>query len=178
VIPRFDGKGLLPGDVQATVDEIAASHLVTGAGVRSRSWDQNWRGELVKNLRTVSDLFWRAGAKEIVIDGSFVEMVDHPGDIDAYFTLLDPFDFDAFQDRLNQMDSDPVWTWDQTRFQAFPGAKIPRLPFWGKYHIDIFPDWGQPCGVKGGTGRLLTFPQAFRQQRGTFRRKGVILLVP
>ena len=178
MIPRFDREGLLPADTQATADQIAASHLVTGAGMRSRSWDRQWRSQLVENLRQVSEMFWRAGAQEIVIDGSFVEMVDHPGDIDAYFTLANPFDFDDFKDRINQMDSDPVWTWEPSRFQSFPDAKIPRPPFWGKYHIDIFPDWGQPCGITDRSGRMLTFPQAFRQQRGTFRRKGVILLVP
>jgi hypothetical protein len=178
VIPRFNSEGLLPGDVQATIDQIVASHLVTGAGLRSRSWDREWRAELVENLRIVSDMFWKAGAKEIVVDGSFLEMVDRPGDIDAYFTLEDPFDLDGFEDRLNQMDGDPVWTWDRYRLRSFPDAKVPKLPFWGKYHIDIFPDLGQPCGIKDRAGRMLTFPQAFRQQRGTFRRKGVLLLVP
>ena len=71
---------------------------------------------------------------EFWIDGSFVESVDHPQDIDAYFTLRDPRE----------------WL--------------------------TLPDLGRPSGIFDRDGNSMTFAEAFRQQRSTFRRKGIIRL--
>ena len=44
-LPVFDDDGLLPaGDYELTLDELRASALVSGNGVRSSTWDARWRG--------------------------------------------------------------------------------------------------------------------------------------
>ena len=78
----------MPSDSVATPDELRLSHLVTGDGVGSASWDAVWRGELVDSVERVFELFMAVGGvSEFWIDGSFVEAVDRPSDIDVYFTL-------------------------------------------------------------------------------------------
>lgn len=49
-LPPFNADGLLPpADYPLTLDELRASHLVTGAGVLSPTWDAAWRAFLVDN---------------------------------------------------------------------------------------------------------------------------------
>jgi hypothetical protein len=180
MIPPFDARGLLPHDCQTTLDELELSFLVTGKGVDSSSWDAPWRHQLVQNLRAVARTFWQAGGvREIWIDGSFVEARDQPGDIDCLFFLDDLRDWatGAFQARLNAVEGEDLWNWSDARRRLYPGAKIPKPPFWGKYRIEMFPEFGRFCGITGPAGQLLTFSQAFRQQRGTFERKGILSLV-
>ena len=182
MIPRFNQHGVLPGDCRATIDEILASHLVTGNGVPSRTWDVAKRRMLVENLRVVTDMFWRAGVSELFVDGSFVEAKDSPGDIDAYFPLDKdkPWELATLSGKLNAMDADPVWTWDPRALVYVPkGTKRElKYPFWVKYKVEVFSDTGGPTGISDRTGRDLPFAQAFRQQRDTFRRKGIIQLTP
>ena len=49
-IPPFDDHGLLPWDASATPEELRRSHLVTGHGVGSPTWNQAWRRDLVEWL--------------------------------------------------------------------------------------------------------------------------------
>lgn len=85
-IPPFTDEGLLPAfDIPATFENLRASHLVTGDGVGSKSWDRKWRAYLVDNLEVLVNQLWRVGIDQIFIDGSFVEEKDHPNDIDGYF---------------------------------------------------------------------------------------------
>ena len=47
---QFTESGVLaPGDYTATLAEIRASVLVSGAGVASSHWDANWRAECIGN---------------------------------------------------------------------------------------------------------------------------------
>lgn len=180
MIPPFDARGLLPNDCEATLDELEESFLVTGGGVGSPGWNTSWRSYLARNLRVVAQTFWQAGGVgEIWIDGSFVEARDHPGDIDCLFTLDDIRDWatGAFQARLNEIEGEDLWDWSNARRRLYPGATIPKPPFWGKYRIEAFPEFGRFCGITGPAGELLTFSQAFRQQRGTFERKGIVRLL-
>src|SRR5687767_5800736 len=86
-IPMFTDEGLLPSffDHTATLDELRASHLVTGEGVDAPAWDKTWRAQLVDNLEVLVGQLWQIGVDQIYIDGSFVEKKDHPNDIDGYF---------------------------------------------------------------------------------------------
>jgi len=177
VIPDFDEDGLLPFDSVATPEELRQSHLVTGLGVGSAAWDSAWRGELVDKVTLVYDLFMRAGGvDEFWIDGSFVENVDHPGDIDVYFTMQDGRDFLAFPGIVNALEGEDIWSWDPGRRRLYPGSTIAKPPFWGRYRVDIYPDLGRQCGIFDSDGNPLTFPEAFRQQRSTFRQKGIVRL--
>lgn len=159
------------------MDELRASLLVTGDGVDSDTWDAAWRGELVTQLEHVFDLFTRVGGvDEFWIDGSFVERVDHPGDIDAYFTLDDPLEWLTLPDRLNANEGQRIWTWADSDRRRYPGALHPKPPFWGRYHVDIYPDLGRPSGIFDAAGNPLTFGEAFRQQRRTYHPKGIVRL--
>jgi hypothetical protein len=176
-ISPFDRLGLLPQDACATLEELRGSHLVTGRGVGSPTWDRAWRQELVERLERVFTLFHAAGGvEEFWIDGSFVEAVDRPEDIDAYFTLPDPREWPAFPNRLNALEGEEIWTWDLARRRVYSGSIHPKPPFWGRYRVDIFPDFGRPSGIFDANGRPMTFAEAFRQQRRTFRRKGIVRL--
>lgn len=177
MIPSFDEDGLLPHDSEATLEELLQSHLVSGLGVDSEHWDSGWRAELVARVGVVYDLFLRAGGVvEFWIDGSFVEAVDHPQDIDAYFTLRVPQDWLTLPDRLNQLEGSNIWSWKDTDRRSFPGASIPKPPFWGKYRVDIYPELGRASGIFDAAGNSLTFSEAFRLQRITYRPKGIVRL--
>ena len=153
------------------------SHLVTGDGVGSATWDAAWRAELVDRVTQVFDLFSGAGGVvEFWIDGSFVEAVDHPDDIDAYFTLQDPREWLTLPDRLNKLEGEEIWTWDPSKRRKYSGSLYPKPPFWGRYRVDVYPDLGRPSGVFDSNGNPLTFAEAFRQQRLTYRRKGIVRL--
>jgi len=85
-IPAFTSEGLLPAfDHKATLTELRESHLVTGEGVESATWDKQWRALLVDNLEVLVGQLRQVGIDQIYIDGSFVEEKDHPNDIDGYF---------------------------------------------------------------------------------------------
>lgn len=177
MIPPFNDNGVLPCDSEATPEELHQSHLVTGEGLGSAHWDAAWRAELTVRITQVFDLFSRAGGVvEFWIDGSFVESIDHPQDIDAYFTLRDPREWLTLPDRLNKLEGADIWTWNPSDRRLFPGSLIPKPPFWDRYHVDIYPDLGRPSGIFDRDGNPMTFAEAFRQQRSTFRRKGIIRL--
>jgi hypothetical protein len=181
MIPLFNADGLLPSDADATLAELAASILVHGPSGAGPGWDQKWREQLVANLNVVAGRFWATGmVQELWIDGSFVERCDAPGDVDGYFVLHSPRDWasGAFQARLNALEGQALWDWDPSRRVLFPGSSVPKPPFWGRYRVELFPEFGRAAGIPGPAGQNLTFAQGFRQQRGTFRSKGIVRLHP
>ena len=58
----------------------------------------------------------------------------------------------------------------------YPGSIHPKPPFWGRYRVDIYPDLGRPSGIFDANASPMTFAEAFRQQRVTYRRKGIVRL--
>jgi hypothetical protein len=176
---QFTQTGVLaPGDYRATLAEIRASVLVTGAGVTSSHWDSEWRSECVDNLEIMVKQLWQIGIEKVFIDGSFVEDKDHPNDIDGYFDC----DFTRFasgklETELNLLDSHKIWTWDSAQRRPFRGYSKKQLPMWHQYRVELWPNYGQPFGIKDVTGNSLNFAQAFRLSRTNNEPKGIIELV-
>ena len=172
VLPPFDEDGLLPaGDYVLTFDQLRTSMLVEGPS-GSKGWARDWRRELVSNLHAMVTQLVTVGVTEVFIDGSFVEEKDIPNDIDGYFVCdRDQWKSEDLTRQLHALD--PVWTWETTTREPFRGYPKPQLPMWHKYRVELFPDYGQFCGLLDGLGRRLTFPQAFRQSR-FFRPKGIV----
>jgi hypothetical protein len=180
-IPSFNQYGVLPDDVDATLDEIENSFLVTGAGLDLPDWAAQSRKSLVDNLRTVVTIFRDVGGvKDIFVNGSFVTERESPSDIDGYFTLVDVTEWRSgeFQRRLNERDPSvtPIWTWrKEDRVSCFTPSKRP--PYWCRYFVDLQPDLGLRSDILGPDGTFLTIPDAFRQVTETRTRKGIIRLV-
>ena len=115
LLPSFDDHDLLPvADYPLTLDQLRQSHLVTGIGNPSTTWDAPWRAQLVDNLEILVTQLWEVGVDEIWVDGSFVENKDHPHDIDGYFDVKDMRYFASRQMHrdLNALDPFKAWTWD------------------------------------------------------------------
>lgn len=178
-IPAFTSEGLLPAfDYSATFEELRASHLVTGAGVDSKTWDRKWRSLLVDNLEVLVDQLWQVGVDRIFIDGSFVEEKDHPNDIDGYFEC-DPRALmtGRLTDALNDLDRFKVWDWNPSSRRKHRGSAKAQLPMWHRYRVELYPDIGQPTDILDEHGNRQTFPAAFRKTRGDGRPKGIIRLI-
>lgn len=178
LLPSFTAEGTLPvGDYLLTLTELRQSHLVTGVGNPSTSWDQVWRTQLVDNLAILANQLWTIGITEIFIDGSFVENKDHPGDIDGYF-VIDPARLSGrrLERELNQLDPHQVWTWDWKKRVTLPTGGKPQLPMWIQYRVELFPHFpGLYSGIRDQFGNELTFPAAFRKSR-QHQPKGIIAL--
>lgn len=176
---QFTEAGVLaPGDYRATFAEIRASVLVSGAGVSSAHWDVSWRAECVDNLEIMVRQLWQIGVDRVFIDGSFVEDKDHPNDIDGYFDC----DFERFasgklETELNLLDPHKIWTWDASQRRPFRGYAKKQLPMWHQYRVELWPNFGQPFGIKDTAGNSLNFAQAFRISRTDNEPKGIIELV-
>lgn len=167
---------MLPvGDYLLTIAELRQSHLVTGQGSGSPTWDGSWRAHLVDNLSLLAAQLWAVGVTDIFVDGSFVENKDRPGDIDGYFAadLLALATGQLEADR-NRFDPDMIWTWAHRRVGA--GSPKAQLPMWHKYRVELFPYVpGFPSGIKDQFGHDLEFPSAFRVSR-QFIPKGIVVL--
>ena len=179
-IPKqFTKEGvLIPGDHQATVDKIRSSLLVSGKNVGSQNWDVPWRAECVSNLEVLVNQLWSIGIDKIFVDGSFVEEKDHPNDIDGYFDC-DFFHFASgkLETELNLLDPHKIWTWDPAQRRPFRGYPKAQLPMWHQYRVELWPNFGQPFGIKDVAGNSLNFSQAFRLSRTNNQPKGIIELV-
>jgi hypothetical protein len=177
-IPDFDSRGLLPvGTFSATFGDVRKSQLVTGAG--QPTWDVAWRAKLVDNAEVLVQQLWDIGVTEIFLDGSFVEAKPHPNDIDGYFEC-DARDFakGAVADALNAVDPYKVWTWTPSARKAAPGSTKRQLPMWHRYRVEFYPHFrGLMSGIVDQFGNELPFPAAFRQQRGTGARKGIVRII-
>jgi hypothetical protein len=166
-----------------TFAQLQDSMLVKGPKTGSPNWDTQWRG-----FRTLSgEAFWpptcgrwrtrcgTSGVEYLVLDGSFVEQKDHPNDIDACFPIArENWVSGRVELGLNRNRSEHVWTWDPgERYKSKdPRAPHPKLPFWHKYRIDLWPDYGQGAIDHEHLG-WLTFEQAFRRTRAG-HPKGIV----
>jgi hypothetical protein len=178
-ILHFTEEGLLPQDIEVTLEELTSSFLVTGAGVELADWDADWRLHLAQNAGIVARRFRQAGGvDEFWLDGSFVERVARPGDIDAYYVLPREqlANMSAFRARLNALEGENIWTWNPRDRRRFPETRDAKPPFWGKYHVEVYRQSPEECGIIGPHGEQLSFADAFRQQRGTYKRKGIVRL--
>ena len=176
-IPTFDARGLLPpSDYQVTFQDIRQSHLITGAG-HGPTWDTAWRSTLLDGCEVMVRQLWQVGITSIVLDGSFVEDKDHPSDIDGYFDC-DIYTLASIVAQLNALDFHQIWTWrpDSRRFDPTTGKD--QLPMWHQYRTELYPNTQQQSGILDRYGQPLLFPSAFRQQRGSFAQKGVLLISP
>lgn len=175
-IPSFDQRGLLPpGDYHVTFNQIRASHLVSGDG-SSPTWDSAWRETLVDNCEVMARQLWQAGITNIVLDGSFVEAKDRPSDIDGYFDC-DVRQLPQLVAQLNGKDSQSIWNWSSAQRTLDVQTGKLQLPMWHRYHVELYPNVQQPAGIMDRHGNPQLFPAAFRQQRGTYEPKGVLVLV-
>jgi hypothetical protein len=178
LLPAFTEDGLLPpGDYVLTLDELGKSPLVVGPRDRERSsnWDARWRGQLVANLGILVRQLWQVGVTEIFADGSFVEDKEHPNDIDGYFVCdLMRLASGELQRELNLLDPHKVWTWDPASRRPFPGFAKRQLPMWHVYRIELYPHYGQLCGIRDEHGHELEFPSAFRRSRRDGKPRGIV----
>jgi hypothetical protein len=176
---KFTNDGVLaPGDYKATLADIRASILVTGSGVKSQNWDSDWRSQCVDNLEIMVHQLWQIGITRIFIDGSFVEDKDHPNDLDGYFDC----DFHRFasgqlETELNLIDQHKVWTWHPSQRRPYRGYPKAQLPMWHTYRVELWPNFGQPFGIRDIAGNSLSFAQAFRISRTNNLPKGIIELI-
>ncbi len=177
-LPPFTTDGLLPpGEYLLALDELQESPLVLGPGDARLypGWDARWRATLVANLAILVRQLWAVGILEIFIDGSFVEDKDHPNDIDGYFVCdLRRLAAGDLQRELNALDPFQIWTWDPATRRPYRGYAKRQLPLWHQYRVELYPHYGQPCGIRDKFGHELEFPSAFRQSRRDGKPKGII----
>ena len=176
VLPPFDEFGLLPpGDYALTLEELKQSMLVTGPQNRDEHWDTAWRARLVENLGVLVNELWTADITEIFIDGSFVEDKSHPNDIDGYFECeLMQLATGALERQLNLLNAHKVWTWDPQSRRPYHGSATLQLPMWHFYRVELYPHYGQLCGITDVHGHELEFPSAFRTSRQDGRPRGIV----
>jgi hypothetical protein len=179
VIPPFGRDGLLPiGTHRASFTDLRQSHLVVGSNVPY--WDAAHRARLVDNAEVLVGQLWQVGITEVFLDGSFVEAKPRPNDIDGYFEV-DVFAFATgkIEMALNALDPHKVWTWDPRSRKPARGSTKKQLPMWHRYRVELYPHHpGLLSGITDIHGNELQFPSAFRQQRGTGARKGIIKIEP
>ena len=177
-LPEFTEDGLLPpGDYELTVDELRESRLVVGPSDKSLypGWDANWRLQLVENLRVMVQQLREVGVCKVFIDGSFVEDKEHPNDIDGYFEceLMRLANGDLARE-LNLIDPEKVWTWDPASRRPYRGYPKRQLPMWHAYRVELYPHYGQLCGIVDEHGHELEFPSAFRRSRRDGKPRGIV----
>lgn len=178
MLPAFDDFGLLPpGDYRLTLDELKQSMLVTGPDDHREPWDAEWRGHLVENLGVLVQDLWAADIVDIFIDGSFVEDKAHPNDIDGYFECdLMRFATGDLQRQLNSLNEHRIWTWEPESRRPDRSSSKRQLPMWHLYRVELYPHWGQLCGIRDEHGHELEFPSAFRRSRQDGRARGIVKL--
>jgi hypothetical protein len=135
-------------------------------------WNARWRGKLLDGLEIMIQHLTQVGVTGIFIDGSFVEAKSTPNDIDGYF-VVDRFRWLSGEVRRGLLAIDDIWTWDHNLRETFRRYPKPQLPMWHRYRVELFPDFGQQSGITNADGKVLTFPEAFRQSR-SFVPKGIV----
>lgn len=177
-IPGFTDEGLLPaGDFVMTIEELRNSMLVVGP-TGTDSWDSAWRNELVNRLEVLVNQLNSIGIDSIYVDGSFVEEKDHPNDIDGYFECdLEYLASGELERDLNLIEPDKIWTWDPNSRKSYKGYAKKQLPMWHKYRVELYPHFGQLCGIKDEFDNDMTFPAAFRTSRSGDQPKGILKIV-
>ena len=132
-------------------------------------------GAAGSNLAILVGELWAVGINEVFIDGSFVENKDHPNDIDGYFECdLRRLASGELERELNLLDPYQIWTWDPARRRPYRGYPKRQLPMWHRYRVELYPHYGQPCGIRDNYGHELEFPSAFRRSRRDGRPKGIV----
>jgi hypothetical protein len=177
VLPDFTADDLLPpGEYQLTFEQLRQSVLVLGSPSQT-DWDIPWRLKLVENLEVMVGQLWQVGISEIFVDGSFAEAKPRPNDIDGYFVCEARRLYSGqLQTELNQLDPYQIWTWDSASRTALKGYPKKQLPMWHQYRVELFPHYGQLCGIQDQHGNALEFPAAFRLSRSG-KPKGIIQIV-
>lgn len=178
LIPEFTVNGLLPlGEYPASFDELRASILAQGPP-GSQTWDVAWRTKLIDNGEILVRQLWEVGITDIYFDGSFVEEKDHPNDIDGYFVADAKRVASGDLERdLNALDPHKVWTWDPKQRRSHRGTTKKQLPMWHQYRVELYPHYQGLLAMQDKWGNALQFPSAFRQQRATGYRKGIVKIV-
>jgi hypothetical protein len=179
---EFTADGVLDvGTYEATIEQVRDSILVRGPhDAEDNSWDAVHRLRLLDSAEILIVQLRAAGISEIFIDGSFAEAKPRPNDIDGYFecTIADLATGDLAR-RLNGLDPHKIWTWDPAARKPGPESTKKQLPMWHRYRVEFYPHCrGLLSGIKDRFGNEQQFPAAFRQQRGTGLRKGIIKIVP
>ncbi|QJX01355.1 hypothetical protein FTUN_8999 (plasmid) [Frigoriglobus tundricola] len=66
-----------------------------------------------------------------------------------------------------------------TEFGMLPPGDYPKrqLLMWLRYRVELYPHYGQLCGICDAQGHELEFPSAFRQSRRNSTPKGIVKLV-
>ena len=174
VLLDFNEDGLLPpGDYELSLAQLKESVLISGA--RQGNWDSAWRTKLVENLELLVHQLWQVGITEIFLNGSFAEEKDHPNDIDGYFECeLHQLASGALERELNLLDPHKIWTWDPASRRPYRGYRKRQLPMWHVYRVELYPHYGQLCGIRDQYGHELEFPSAFRLSRTDSKPKGII----
>ncbi len=182
MLPDFTDSGVLPvGTFSLTFEQLAASHLVTAAADDwHRGWDVAWRGQLVHNAGELTQELWACGVTDVFLDGSFTEAKAHPNDIDGYFECdIHDLASGGLERRLNQRNPHGIWTWAPASRRRAKGSAKKQLPMWHQYRVELYPHArGLLSGIPDPFGNELQFPSAFRQQRGSGLRKGILQMVP
>lgn len=75
---------------------------------------------------------------------------------------------------LNRLDPFKVWTWDPPSRRPYRGSPKAQLPMWHRYRVELYPHFGQLCGIKDKYGNDLEFPSAFRMSRRDGRPRGIL----
>lgn len=135
----FTEKGLLPKGIHtATLPELKESFLVSGNGT-SPTWDAAWRLQLVNNLGVLFKQLNQIGISEVFIDGSFVEDIDHPNDIDGYFncSLMSIINGEN-EKNLNHLDPKKSWGWSDSLRTPYRGYEKRHLPMWHAYRVELW----------------------------------------
>lgn len=177
----FDANGVLPiGTHDANFEELRNSLLVVGPGSDyAPNWDAEWRLNLVNNAEILVGQLWRVGVSEVFLDGSFTEAKDSPNDIDGYFEVdvLRVASGDLERE-LNALDPHKVWTWDAAQRRKHRNSTKKQLPMWHRYRVELYPHYPGLLALQDEWGNALQFPSAFRQQRATAVRKGIVRIIP
>ena len=177
----FTSDGVLDvGTYDATLDEVRASILVRGpSNGHELLWDVAHRRKLIDNAEILVRQLWAIGITEIFLDGSFAEAKPRPNDIDGYFECgVEQLASGELQRSLNALDPFKVWTWDPASRRLGPASTKKQLPMWHRYRIELYPHHpGLLSGIRDSAGHDQQFPAAFRRQRGSSLRKGIIKIV-
>ncbi|WP_102344743.1 DUF6932 family protein [Bacillus sp. Marseille-P3661] len=170
--------GVLDKDYTLTIDGLRNSLLVNGPTTGEYiPWDKERRLYLVNQLEIVANQVWNAGFDKIFVDGSFVEDKASPEDIDCYFECgFKDFSQGKVEEALRK--ANPEENWGLGKDDLITKNGKTRFAIWHKYHVDLWPECGLESGIfdKSGSNNL-KISQAFRQQKETYRKKGIVKLV-
>lgn len=180
IFPDLTSYGVLPHDVDLTLDELQRSPFVTGEGLGMKRWNKEKRAVLAHNLRYVVERLWEVGyAGEVGVNGSFARACLNPRDVDVYCILSEEDEtvHPDRLDRLNALEGEALWVFDEEAQLMVKGFDHPISPLCAHYLVDLHFDAGQFSGFWGHEKQRLRIHEAFRHQSDTYEPKGVIRIV-